>query len=192
MKITKPSQLREGMRIDFLADDLHFWGWAKKSSRNEWRCVGGTGSTWFLGHNDERFPDVIGDVESVEGIRAAKEGDTFTQSDGDELKVVFCNEYCCTLSNAGNLNEILGTYTYEQLERWGYKLKGDYISMADIANAYQEINIREIQQAVFKEIEEELFKHKFSTDMDGWQIVPELTATMQILRSKYFKENQGA
>ena len=197
MKITKPSELREGMRVKFKMNDIPCWSWVR-SNGAEWYCVGGTVGGINLGCCDwDFFETDITDVESYEGLMAMKEGDILTFL-GDEYKVFFCNEYIFTVSDMVSFYKVGVTLAYDRAEKGGWKLKdqeqpeGNNVTMADIANAYQEINIREIQQAVFKDIEDELFKHKFSTEMGGWQIVPQLTATMQILRSKYFKEHQGA
>jgi hypothetical protein len=64
--------------------------------------------------------------------------------------------------------------TYERGELFGYLEK--VISESK----------REGRQEMFTEIESEITKHKFNTDMDGWDIVPKLMATMQLIKSKVF------
>lgn len=187
MKITKPSQLREGMKVKFKRSGVPFSGWAYKSPDGLWIVSGGTGTGHNLGFGS--FFDDITDVESVEGIRAAKEGDVIITADGREATILFCNEFVFLKSEWDKHNVASASmFTYGEAEYLGYKLKDEPSTEADPI----EVNGKEIEQRVFAEIEKELFKHKFNTDMDGWQIVPQLTATMQILRSKYFGENQGA
>lgn len=45
--------------------------------------------------------------------------------------------------------------------------------------------VAEIKRQTFLEIEIELQKHKINTSMSGWDIVPKIVATMQLLRDKY-------
>lgn len=45
------------------------------------------------------------------------------------------------------------------------------------------------KQEVFGDIENELIKYRFSTDMCGWEIVPKLVATMALMRKKYMSNN---
>ena len=45
--------------------------------------------------------------------------------------------------------------------------------------------VAEIKRQTFLEIEIELQKHKINTNMSGWDIVPKIVATMQLLRDRY-------
>lgn len=54
-----------------------------------------------------------------------------------------------------------------------------------------EQQIAEAEERVFLEIENELTKPKWNTDMSGWDIVPQLMAKMQILRAKYVSDQES-
>lgn len=46
------------------------------------------------------------------------------------------------------------------------------------------------EKEVAEDYEKELQKHKFNTDMGGWDIMPKLIATMTLLHDKYLKEDK--
>lgn len=186
MKITKPSELREGMKLKGKYMELPISGYAKKGDEGCWFIL-----PHYIVMGDAVFYSPFTDLESVEGLMAMKEGDVLEDSDGNEFMVVFCNEFCFTMVGYDTtLSEHSITRTYAHAEAKGYKLKDQ--EQPSESPAIITSNELEIQRKVFTEIEDELLKHKFSTDMSGWEIVPQLMATMQILRHKYFKENQGA
>ena len=188
MKITKPSELREGMRVKFKRGGVRFWGWAHEDDEGRWTISGGTGTGLDIGYTE--FYHGVTDVESYEGIRAAKEGDVLVNESGGEAMVFLSNDFGAITSYADEFKSAAEFDTWEELEEYGYKLKDQ--EQPSESPAIITSNELEIQRKVFTEIEDELLKHKFTTDMSGWEIAPQLMATMQILRHKYFKENQGA
>lgn len=191
MEITKSSELREGMRVKFKYKGISFWGWARQNEEEEWYCVGGTGTGLLITDwKKPYFCEDITDVESYEGLRAAKEGDVLVNESGGEAMVFLSNDFGAITSYADEFKSAAEFDTWEELEEYGYKLKDQ--EQPSESPAIITSNELEIQRKVFTEIEDELLKHKFTTDMSGWEIVPQLMATMQILRHKYFKENQGA
>lgn len=130
MKITKPSELREGMKIKYQVHGLGYWGWAYQCDDGDWQIIGGTGTGYALSYPTlDCFRSPVTDVESYEGIRAAKEGDVLMDSDGGLAKVVFCNEYIFGRRYAGS--DDIHFNTYDTAKRCGWKLKEQEQSSAD-------------------------------------------------------------
>lgn len=122
MKITEPSELREGARYKYKSHGVGLWGWAYKDSEWDWRLVGGTG-TGIIITSREEFCDDITDVESYEGLMAMKEGGVLVDSDGGLAEVVFCNEYIFGRRYAGS--DDIHFYTYDTAKKYGWKLKDE-------------------------------------------------------------------
>lgn len=181
MEITKPSELREGMKLKGKWLGIPVSGVAC-TANNE---------IWFLMPHMARLTELFNqamsaeftDLESVEGLMAAKEGDVLVDDDGDEYVIVFANDFIVLLSEHDEI------FTWQDIEDREWKLKDQ--EQPSESPAIITSNELEIQRKVFTEIEDELLKHKFTTDMSGWEIVPQLMATMQILRSKYFGGKSG-
>lgn len=162
MKITKPSELREGGRYKFKKSGLDLWGWAYEDNRGDWYVVGGTGAGIPLTENDY-IPSYITDLESYEGIMAIKEGDVLVDDEGSERKVFFANEYIVMLSMHDNFDYCDKAFTYQALETYGYKLKDEQPDESDaegmpdnaIAKMFKEIKGRldELAERVSKELE---------------------------------------
>ena len=120
MKITKSSELREGMRVKFKYKGISFWGWARQNEEEEWYCVGGAGTGLLITDwKKPYFCDDITDVESYEGLMAMKEGDVLVDDEGSERKVLFANDYIAVLSTHDNFNYCTQPYTYQALESYG-------------------------------------------------------------------------
>lgn len=123
MKITKPSQLREGMKLKGKWLGIPVSGLAY-TANNE---------VWFLMPHMTRLTELFNqamspeftELESAEGIRAAKEGDVLVDQDGDWKTVLLANDHIATLScyfDPTTADKLI--YTWEELEKDGWKIKG--------------------------------------------------------------------
>lgn len=121
MKITKPSQLREGMKLRGKYMGLPISGHASKADSGTWHIL--PQYVFVANPNADYIDPLFTDLESVEGIRAAKEGDLLVDKRGDECEVLMCTERIVVISHFNDFHCAGNVYTYQQLEENGYKLK---------------------------------------------------------------------
>ncbi len=115
MEITKPSELREGMKLKGKWLGIPVSGVAC-TANNE---------IWFLMPHMARLTELFNqamsaeftDLESVEGLMAAKEGDVLVDDDGDEYVIVFANDFIVLLSEHDEI------FTWQDIEDREWKLK---------------------------------------------------------------------
>ncbi len=140
MKITKPSELREGMKLRGKWDGVPISGHITKGDSGRW-CLMPHGYIIV----DNGIGDLFTDLESVEGIRAAKEGDVLVDDEGGERKVLFCSEYICVLSLLDDFATAASEiYTYQELEREGWKLKDQEQPAKDKEGAWLRNKVAEL------------------------------------------------
>lgn len=120
MIITKPDQLKEGMKLKGKWGGIPVNG---RAYRNQW-------GLWYIMPyvlkivmNDEINEDFT-DLESVEGIRAAKEGDVLVKENDNKVMVLLSNDFGAVTSCAGEFKSAAEFDTWEELEEYGYTLKG--------------------------------------------------------------------
>lgn len=123
MKITKPSQLREGMKLKGKYIGIPISGYAAHAKHGTW-CIIPQAIAFASDASDEIYYQFT-DLESVEGIRAAKEGDVLVDQDGDWKTVLLANDHIATLSCYFDPTTAdKSIYTWEELEKDGWKIKG--------------------------------------------------------------------
>jgi len=91
-------------------------------------------------------------------------------------------------AEADMLGLLMDGYDKESLLEFARKMTTNYkfIKKAD-KQKLKEVE-REAEERTYLDIAGELQKHKFNTGMAGWDIVPKLVATMELLGFKYLKK----
>lgn len=140
MKLTKYSQLKHGMRVKCKVDGTRIDD-GRISIDDDGKAyvcqnsIGGLGAkelfgykySWWLAEkykDPDQWSDYVTDLESIEGIRAVKVGDIVIGRDGWERKVVEVWENSVLLGKFDDFEAAGFAYTFEELKRCNFKIKG--------------------------------------------------------------------